>query len=74
MKFMIISGWIAICLSSCFYFSLSIPFFQILSGKMNYEYTPINLVSAIYVDCFYWYIYGLKIFSEQLMLVNKIGI
>ena len=74
MEFMIISGWIAIGLSSCFYLSLSIPFFQVLRCKMNYEYTPINLVSAVYVDCFAWYIYGLKILSEQLMLVNKIGI
>ena len=74
MDFMIASGWVAIGLSSCFYFSLSIPFFQVLRCKMNYEYTPINFVSAIYVDCFAWYIYGLKILSEQLMLVNKIGV
>ena len=74
MEFFIVAGWIAVCLSSCFYFSLSIPFFQTLRGKLNYEYTPINFVSAIYVDCFSWYIYGLKILSEQLMLVNKIGI
>ena len=41
---------------------------------MNYKYTPINLVSAIYVECFFWYIYSLKILSEQLMLIKKIGI
>ena len=74
MEFFIVAGWIAICLSSCFYFSLSIPFFQVLRCKMNYEYTPINFVSAVYVDCFAWYIYGLKILSEQIMLSNKIGI
>ena len=74
MDFMIASGWVAVSLSCCFYFSLSIPFFQTLRGKLNYEYTPINFVSAIYVDCFSWYIYGLKILSEQLMLVNKIGV
>ena len=41
---------------------------------MNYEYSQINLVSAVCVDCFCWYIYGLKILSEQLMLLKKIGI
>ena len=41
---------------------------------MNFEYTPIYLVSTIYIDCFSWYIYGLKILSEQIMLANKIGI
>lgn len=74
MDFMIISGWTAVCLSSCFYFSLSIPFLRTLRCKMNFEYTPIHLVSAIYVDCFSWYIYGLKILSEQIMLASKIGI
>ena len=74
MEFMLISGWAAIGLSSCFYFSLSIPFFKVLGCKENFEYTPIDLVNTIYVDCFAWYIYGLKLLSEQLMFGNKIGI
>ena len=74
MEFMLISGWTAISLSSCFYFSLSIPFFKVLGCKENFEYTPIDLVNTIYVDCFAWYIYGLKLLSEQLMFGNKIGI
>lgn len=74
MYFFLISGWVSVCLSSLFYFSLSIPFFRVLRCKMSYEYTPINFVSAIYVDCFSWYIYGLKLLSEQIMLANKIGI
>ena len=74
MEFMIISGHISVFLSSCFYFSLSVPFLKVLRCKMNFEYTPIYLVSTIYIDCFSWYIYGLKILSEQIMLANKIGI
>ena len=64
MEFMLISGWTAITLSSCLYISLSIPFFRVLGCKENFEYTPIDFVNTIYVDCFVWYIYGLKILSE----------
>lgn len=74
MEFMQISGWAAIGLSSCYYFSLSLPFFRVLRCKENFEYTPIELINTIYVDCFTWYIYGMKLLSEQIMLGNKIGI
>ena len=74
MEFMLISGWTAITLSSCLYISLSIPFLRVLGCKENFEYTPIDFVNTIYVDCFAWYIYGLKLLSEQIMFGNKIGI
>jgi solute carrier family 50 protein (sugar transporter) len=74
MEFMLISGWSAIGLSSCLYFSLSLPFFKVLRCKQNFEYTPIGLINTIYVDCFTWYIYGMKLLSEQIMFGNKIGI
>ena len=74
MELMLISGWTAITLSSCLYISLSIPFLRVLGCKENFEYTPIDFVNTIYVDCFAWYIYGLKLLSEQIMFGNKIGI
>ncbi len=66
-------GWTAICLSSCFYFSLVVPFFSVLRCKKNYEFTPIGLIDMIYIDSIAWYIYGDRIVCEKIKLGNCIG-
>ena len=66
-------GWTAICLSSCFYFSLVVPFFNVLRCKKNYEFTPIGLIDMIYIDSIAWYIYGDRIVCEKIKLGNCIG-
>ena len=68
-----ILGWIGICLSSCFYLSLIIPFFNVLRCKKSFELIPITFISTIYADCVAWYIYGDKILSEHVQLCHCIG-
>ena len=66
-------GWVATCLTMCFYISPIIPFINVFKGKLSYEDTPAVLVSASYVNCFCWYIYGDMIFSDQVKICNGIG-
>ena len=66
-------GWVATCLTMCFYISPVIPFINVFKGKISYEDTPAVLVSASYVNCFCWYIYGDMIFSDQVKICNGIG-
>ena len=68
------SGNIAIFLSACFYLSLFIPFFKVLTCKSNYECTPIAMISTVFVDCLCLHIYGEKKAYKQLKLGNCIGI
>jgi uncharacterized protein with PQ loop repeat len=73
MDYQYIVGCVATGLSVCFYFSLVIPFFNVLRCKLNYEFTPIALIDTIYVDCLAWYIYTDKISCDQLKLSSSIG-
>ena len=66
-------GWIATVLTMCFYISPVIPFINVFKGKITYEDTPGILVTASYVNCFCWYIYGDMIFSDQVKICNGIG-
>ena len=66
-------GWVATCLTMCFYISPVIPFIQVFKGKLSYEDTPGILITASYVNCFCWYIYGDMVFSTQVKICNCIG-
>jgi solute carrier family 50 protein (sugar transporter) len=68
-----IFGWAALCLNMCIYLTPVLPFINVLKGKVSYEDTPGVLVSATYVNCFCWYIYGDMIFSDQVKICNCIG-
>ena len=68
-----IFGWVATSLTMCFYISPVIPFINVFKGKLNYEDTPVIIISTSYVNCFCWYIYGDMIFSDQIKLCNLIG-
>ncbi len=68
-----IFGWVATCLTMCFFISPVIPFINVFRGKLSYEDTPAVVISASYVNCFFWYIYGKLIESEQIKLCNMIG-
>ena len=54
-----IFGWIATCLTMCFYISPVFPFINVFKNKLNYEDTPIIVVTTSYLNCFCWYIYGI---------------
>ena len=68
-----IFGWVATSLTMCFFISPVIPFINVFRGKMNYEDTPVIIITTSYVNCFCWYIYGNMIKSNQVKLCNMIG-
>ena len=63
-----IFGWAALAITMFIYASPALYFFNVLRGKLSYEETPGILVSTAYVNCFFWYIYGDLIFSDQVKL------
>ena len=73
MDYVDIIGYAAIGLSSCFYLTLALPFFNVLRCKENFEYTPIAIINTVYVDSVAWYIYGTKLSVDQIILGNQIG-
>lgn len=68
-----IFGWVATSLTMCFFISPVIPFINVFKGRLNYEDTPAIVISASYVNCFCWYIYGEMITSQQIKICNMIG-
>jgi len=69
-----IFGWAALGFTMFIYLTPVLPFINVLKGKVSYEETPGVLVSATYVNCFCWYIYGDMIFSDQVKICNCIGV
>ena len=66
-------GWVATCASTCFFCSQVQPFLEVLKCKKNFELLPIAFVSTLYIDCFAWMIYGLRIANENIKMANIIG-
>jgi len=66
-------GWVAGCLSACFYIYQIVPFINVIKGKIYFENSPGVFVTTCYVNCFLWYIYGDMIFSDQIKISNCIG-
>ena len=68
-----ICGWVAACLTVCYYLAPVLPFINVLKGKLYFEDTPGVCVTTCYVNCFVWYIYGDMIFSDQIKYANCIS-
>ena len=66
-------GWIATGCRVPYYFSLIIPFFNVLRGKLCYDDAPISLINTIYVDCLSLYFYSEKMNSDPLGVCHKGG-
>ena len=66
-------GWIATYLTIILYIYIILPYIDLIKGKINYEETPGILVTANYINCFCWYIYGDMIYSYQIKYCNLIG-
>ena len=79
MDYQYVFGCVATGLSACFYFSLVIPFFNVLRCKLNYEFTPIALVDSI-LNCLILILgtlvihKGLDVVVEEADMVGKICI
>ena len=66
-------GWIATYLTILLYIYIALPYINLIKGKINYEDTPRISVTANYINCFCWYIYGDMIYSYQIKYCNLIG-
>ena len=66
-------GWIATGLTMFLYINIVLPYLNLIKGKINYEETPGIIVTANYINCFCWYIYGDMIYSYQIEYCNLIG-
>ncbi len=66
-------GWIATYLTILLYIYIVLPYIKLIKGKINYEDTPGISVTANYINCFCWYIYGDMIYSYQIKYCNLIG-
>ena len=67
------SGWVAGCLTICYYIAPALPFINVIKGKLNFEQTPGVFVTTCYINCFIWYIYGDMIFSDQVKMSNMVA-
>ena len=68
-----IYAYVATSFSVLFYSTLSLPFFKVLCCKLNFEFTPIALIDAIFADAITWFIYSDNNFYDQLKFNSLIG-
>ena len=67
-------GWIAAILTILVFLIPVKPFIELYKGKINFENSPVFLVTVSYVNCICWYIYGDLIFSRPIKYCNLLGI
>lgn len=66
-------GWVAAALTLFFIITPIIPFYNVIKGKMNFEDTPGQYITANYLNYFCWYLYGDLLYSFQLKYCNLVG-
>ena len=66
-------GWLATCFTMISYISPIIPFINLFKKKIPYEDTPALMITANYINCLCWYVYGEMIYSNQIQKCNLIG-
>ena len=66
-------GWTAFTFSAYFLLSPVFPFINVLKGKISFEEAPGAYVTLNYISCFCWYIYGDMLYSDQIKIINLIG-
>jgi uncharacterized protein with PQ loop repeat len=66
-------GWAAAALTLFFIITPIIPFYNVIKGKLNFEDTPGQYITANYLNYFCWYLYGDLLYSFQLKYCNLVG-
>lgn len=66
-------GWIGAAMNLYFYILPTMPFINLLKGKINFEDTPGVYVTICYINSVCWYTYGELTFSDQMRLSYIIG-
>jgi solute carrier family 50 protein (sugar transporter) len=68
-----IVGWTAFTFSAYFLLSPVFSFINVIKGKITFEEAPGAYVTLNYISCFCWYIYGDMLYSDQIKIINLIG-
>ena len=66
-------GWAAFTFTLYFLLSPAIPFYNVIRGKLNFEDSPVAYVTINYINCLCWYLYSDLIYSNQIKIINLIG-
>ena len=66
-------GWTAFALSSYFLLYPTIPFYNLIKGKLNFEDAPGAYVAVNYLNCLCWFLYSDLLYSDQIKVINLIG-
>lgn len=61
-------AWGACPLTIIYYIPKIIPYINILQGIVNFEDVQAIYISACYVECFLWYLYGDMLYNEQMKI------
>ena len=66
-------GWTACGFSLCLLFIPFFPFYKMIKGKLQLEDLPFSLVIITYFSCFCWFLYSNMLYSNQIWVINLIG-
>ena len=66
-------GFIASCLTLCYFVITAIPYVRLIQGKVSFEDTPGFYAGITYVNCLCWYIYGDFLYSDKIKYIYLIG-
>lgn len=61
-------AWGAAFFTVLFFIPKIAPFMNILQGLVNFEDTPGFNITVYYINCFFWFLYGDLLFSDQMKL------
>lgn len=68
-----IFGWAGTAIATYFYISPVVPFYKVLSGKLDYQDAPGVLLIMSFMNCILWADYGLVKNNQQVYFANGIG-
>lgn len=66
-------GWTAFAFTLYFLLWPVIPFYKVIRGKLNYEDAPGAYATINYLNCLCWYLYSDLIYSDQIKIINLVG-
>ena len=68
-----IFGWVGTAISTYFYLAPAVPFFQVLTSKLDYKDSPGVLLICSFMNCILWADYGLLNNTFLVYFANGIG-
>jgi solute carrier family 50 protein (sugar transporter) len=69
----VIFGWVGTAISTYFYLAPAVPFYQVLTNKLDYNDSPGVLLIMSFMNCILWADYGLVKNAFQVYFANGVG-